>query len=213
MTDQSVQLKGDRVYYQWDSKNNRLQGMSQKVSVLILLSMPKSNATEADLAPAMNEIFLTGTERDEGICRAEENAVFNHLYSNGKVTKSSRQEQNEAKTAPPVQSKAELETICLQNGQRGYRIVKGITPAKALLANDPTYTETARRKKVQGTAIYAVRIDEQGLPTDALLVQPLEPTLNLAAADAVRKWRFQPATYQGEPVPVVVLVEMNFRLY
>jgi TonB family protein len=210
--DTSVQLKGDRVYYLWDSKNKRLQGMSQRESVIILLSMPKPNATEADITPALNEIFLTGKERDEGVCSVEENAVFNHLYSNGKVIKLSKQEQM-TKDAAPIKSKADLETICLQNGERGYRTVNGITPAKAITADDPTYTEEARRKKIQGTVIYAVRIDEHGLPTDALLVQPLEPSLNFAGIKALRAWRFQAATYRGEPVPVVVMVEMNFRLY
>jgi TonB family protein len=213
VTDKSVQLKGERVYYQWDSKNKRLQGMTQQNTVLILLNLSKPNVTEADIAPALNEIFLTGRERDEGVCRPEENAVFSELYANRKVKTRSEQEQIDEKNAPPVQSKSELQTICLQNGQRGYRTVNGVNPAKAVVAGDPSYTETARRQKVEGTVIYAVRIDQYGLPTDALLVQPLEPTLNMAGIEALRSWRFQPATFQGERVAVVVMVEINFGLH
>jgi TonB family protein len=213
VTDKSLQLKGERVYYVWDSKNKHLQGMTQQNTVLILLKLSKPNLTEADIAPALNEIFLTGKERDEGVCRPEENAAFNEIYSNGKVRTLSEQEQIDARNAPPVQSKSELQTICLQKGQRGYRTVNGINPAKALVASDPSYTQTARQQNVQGTVIYAVRIDQQGLPTDALLVQPLEPTLNMAGIEALRSWKFQPATFQAEPVAVVVMVEINFRLH
>jgi outer membrane biosynthesis protein TonB len=33
------------------------------------------------------------------------------------------------------------------------------------------------------------------------------------AVDAVRRYRFEPSTFQGKPVPVEIDVEVNFRLY
>jgi TonB family protein len=33
-----------------------------------------------------------------------------------------------------------------------------------------------------------------------------------AAADAVRRWRFAPATYQGRPIDVYYTVTVNFKL-
>jgi TonB family protein len=213
VTGASMQIKGDRIYYTWDSKNNRLQGTNQKDNVYLSLSFPKPPETEADIAPALNEMFLTGKEMAEGVCKSEENAAFSQLFLNGKPRHLSKQEQIDEKNAPAAQSKAELDLICVQNGQRGYRTKNGIIAAKPLITDDPTYSESARRKKIQGTAVYAVRIDEHGLPTDALLVQPLEPTLNLAGIAALRGWKFQPATFQGEPLPVVLMVEINFRLH
>ena len=35
--------------------------------------------------------------------------------------------------------------------------------------------------------------------------------LDRAAYEAVRRWRFQPATKNGQPVPVMINVEVNFR--
>jgi protein TonB len=37
--------------------------------------------------------------------------------------------------------------------------------------------------------------------------------LDQKAMEAVSKWRFRPATKDGKPVPVMVNVEVHFRLY
>ena len=38
-------------------------------------------------------------------------------------------------------------------------------------------------------------------------------SLDQAAIDAVKKYRFEPATYQGKPVPVELYVEVNFEIF
>jgi TonB family protein len=37
--------------------------------------------------------------------------------------------------------------------------------------------------------------------------------LDEKAVEAVNSWRLQPATKEGQPVPVEINVEVNFRLY
>jgi TonB family protein len=37
--------------------------------------------------------------------------------------------------------------------------------------------------------------------------------LDEKAVEAVRQWRFEPAKKDGHPVPVMINVEVNFRLY
>jgi TonB family protein len=37
--------------------------------------------------------------------------------------------------------------------------------------------------------------------------------LDEKALEAVRQWRFDPATQDGQPVAVLVNIEVNFRLY
>jgi TonB family protein len=44
------------------------------------------------------------------------------------------------------------------------------------------------------------------------ILRPLHPELDAAAVAAFREWSFNPATRDGQPVPVVVTVEMTFRL-
>jgi hypothetical protein len=44
-------------------------------------------------------------------------------------------------------------------------------------------------------------------------VKPLGYGLSEKAIEAVSRYRFKPAMKNGEPVPVMVNVEVNFRLY
>jgi len=34
----------------------------------------------------------------------------------------------------------------------------------------------------------------------------------MAAVDAVREWKFQPATHNGKPIPVLFNLTINFKL-
>jgi TonB family protein len=56
-------------------------------------------------------------------------------------------------------------------------------------------------------------IDPSGRPGSIYVIRSLVPELDLAAVRAVKAWTFNPATFQGAPVPVVINVEVNFRLY
>jgi len=37
--------------------------------------------------------------------------------------------------------------------------------------------------------------------------------LDQSALETVRTWRFEPGTKDGQPVPVWMYIEVNFRLY
>jgi hypothetical protein len=37
--------------------------------------------------------------------------------------------------------------------------------------------------------------------------------LDEKAIEAVKQYRFNPATYEGHPVPVLLNIEVNFRLF
>jgi TonB family protein len=45
------------------------------------------------------------------------------------------------------------------------------------------------------------------------VVRKLDYGLDQSALDAVRRYRFKPAMRNGEPVPTMVTIEVNFRLY
>ena len=76
------------------------------------------------------------------------------------------------------------------------------------------YTDEARRAKLQGVALVSVIVDVQGNPQNAQIVRGLEMGLNEKALEAVRKYRFKPAMLDGKtPVPVMITIEINFRLY
>lgn len=79
-------------------------------------------------------------------------------------------------------------------------------------APQPQYTEIARKARIQGVVIVQAIIDKQGNVTDVKILKPLPMGLDKAAADAVEKWKFKPATLNGKPVDVYYNLTVNFTL-
>jgi TonB family protein len=56
-------------------------------------------------------------------------------------------------------------------------------------------------------------VNHDGLPEAIQVKQSLYPSLDQAAIDALRTWRFEPAMKNGQVVSMWMEVEMNFNLY
>jgi periplasmic protein TonB len=78
---------------------------------------------------------------------------------------------------------------------------------------DPEYSDKARKKKKNGTVILETVVGTDGLTHDIHVLQPLGYGLDEQAVKALGQWKFEPATKDGQPVPVLLQIEMNFRLY
>lgn len=84
-------------------------------------------------------------------------------------------------------------------------------PAK-ISAPQPQYTEIARKARIQGVVIVQAIINKQGDVTDVKVLKGLPMGLDQAAVDAIRKWKFEPATLNGKPVDVYYNLTVNFTL-
>jgi len=98
-------------------------------------------------------------------------------------------------------------------GSAVYRVGNGVKAPHATYSPDPEYSEEARRAKYQSEVTVAGTVDPQGAFTDLCLVQAAGFGLDEQAMRAVRAWKFEPATLQGQPVAVRLHVETTFRLY
>ena len=87
-----------------------------------------------------------------------------------------------------------------------------VTFPKALYHPDPEYSETARKTKFEGDVLLGVVVGPDGKPRSIWIVQPLGRGLDEKAIEAVRQWKFQPATKVGKPVAVVVNLYLRFQL-
>lgn len=79
----------------------------------------------------------------------------------------------------------------------------------------PTYTNAARDAKLQGTVVFETVVSASG---EVLAQRPRKVLgfgLDEAAYDAImKKWRMKPATDKaGNPILVIVPIEVTFRLY
>jgi TonB family protein len=73
----------------------------------------------------------------------------------------------------------------------------------------PVYPDIARAARVSGVVILEVRVGPDGSVEDASVLRSI-PLLDQAAIDAVRQWRFTPTLLNGQAVPVMLTVTVNF---
>ncbi len=84
-------------------------------------------------------------------------------------------------------------------------------PATLLQHTLPVYPLAARKWQVQGTVMINVRISEAGKVADARVISgPVE--LRSAALQAVKQWRYEPATLAGKAVESDAQVAIKFTL-
>lgn len=91
------------------------------------------------------------------------------------------------------------------------RLHAGIDAPRRVKEVTPVYPALARSAGAQGVVIIEAIIDVNGDVVSAKILRSV-PLLDAAAVDAVRQWKYTPARLNGEPVPVVVTVTVNFTL-
>lgn len=99
------------------------------------------------------------------------------------------------------------------DGKPVYKVGGGVTPPRAVYTPDPKYPKPARKKRIEGKVVLLTVIAADGRAHDITITRSLERGLDEAAVKAVKKWRFDPAKKNGEPVAVQINIEVNFRLY
>lgn len=79
---------------------------------------------------------------------------------------------------------------------------------------DPVYPPSARAEKRQGKVIVQGVVDTTGRVRAPVLLKVPEGCEDLAASvvDAVSRWRYEPATIDGNPVPVYFTIVVKFAL-
>ena len=75
------------------------------------------------------------------------------------------------------------------------------------------YADRPRRKKIQGNVVLSIIVNADGTVRDPQVTQSLDKELDKKALECVSKWKFEPATKDGQPVAMHIVVEVNFRLY
>jgi periplasmic protein TonB len=87
----------------------------------------------------------------------------------------------------------------------------GIRAPQKIVDVAPVYPAFAQQARKEGVVILETVIDAHG-GVESVRVQRSVALLDQAAVDAVRQWRFTPALLNGQAVPVVMTVTVNFTL-
>jgi len=77
----------------------------------------------------------------------------------------------------------------------------------------PAYPELARQRGQEGQVVLLVNVDIRGNPTQVLVeASSAYALLDQAAIKAIQRWKFSPASRNGEAVSGTVRVPVTFRL-
>jgi TonB family protein len=98
--------------------------------------------------------------------------------------------------------------------ERVYRYKKfgPVSEPKKISGPTPEYTDEARAEGISGKVVVKILIDAQGQVASAEPLMELSHGLTEKAIEAIERWIFEPATLDGEPVPVEYIVSTTFDL-
>jgi TonB family protein len=98
-------------------------------------------------------------------------------------------------------------------GQGAHRASEpGVNLPRALKTANPFYPREPFDAHLQGAVRLEVVVDTTGQAGDVRVLKSVHPDLDEAAIASVRQWQFAPGTIAGQPVAVVVTMDVTFRL-
>jgi TonB family protein len=77
---------------------------------------------------------------------------------------------------------------------------------------DPKYPQTLIDDRVEGEVVLYAVIRKDGSVDSVQMVRSLDDQLDANAMDALKQWKFRPATKQGEPIEVEAIVHIPFHI-
>ena len=109
---------------------------------------------------------------------------------------------------PPVPGAGEIQWVY---GRTSYTAKGNATTLEKVRDVRPVYPPMAMRYGVQGSVVVEAAVNDRGEVVDARVIESV-PMLNQSTIDAVRQWRFDPATVAPIGAGVLITVKATFTL-
>jgi TonB family protein len=174
-----------------------LNGAAVQVRLLAHVNIEGCYATKKDASGNSTEVFRL---------RAQPKQTFGEEKRQEYIAPK-LPDQSDLPTPPELPKPPEPDTLGLE------RIGHGVSAPVPLNTVAAKYSEEARRKEITGVCLISMIVDTQGKPQNPRVIRSLGYGLDEKALEAVRKYHFKPAMKGKVPVPVMITVEVNFRLY
>jgi protein TonB len=99
-------------------------------------------------------------------------------------------------------------------GGGAYREGNGVTSPRVIKEVKPSYTGEAMRARIQGLVTMEAVVMPDGSVGNVQITKSLDSSFGLdkEAIKTVKQWRFEPGRRLGQPVPVLIVIEMTFTL-
>jgi hypothetical protein len=125
---------------------------------------------------------------------------------------------------PAPQSSAPVKPCRNPDAAGKYRIGCGVTAPQLIQKVDPDFPNVPKSVKLVTSIIVSLTVDAEGEPVDAHVTnsqvdkvdkfsRAFQQRYEDKLVDAVKQYKFKPATYQGKPVPVELNVEVNIDIF
>jgi TonB family protein len=102
----------------------------------------------------------------------------------------------------------------MQFNERIYSVGDSVKPPQVLQQPKPSYTEKARKARIEGVVVVDAIIQKNGSVGQIRVIKGLGYGLDESAVNTISKeWKFNPGTLNDKPVDVSVVMEVSFRLY
>jgi TonB family protein len=127
------------------------------------------------------------------------------------------QQRFDASPEPPEEAVLTSSEPSIEGASAGtspvQRVGGGVSAPVVLRHAEAEFSDKARRAKYQGVCVLSLVVDSYGMPQNVKVVRPLGMGLDEKAVESVLRYRFKPAMKDGAPVPVMLNIEVSFRLY
>lgn len=180
-------------------------------------SAPVANTNRTDVATTK-----TGTSAKQSASRLTPNVVTATL--NAHPISSQRASTEDSNSAPsfdagsvPASAQAAMPGVISSNSsmlpkpEDAVRVGGDVKPGRLISSVQPLYPPTAKMSHIEGDVVIKTNIDEVGRPVNMHVISgPM--ALRQAALDALRQWKYAPATLNGQPISTQLEVTIRFRL-
>jgi TonB family protein len=196
LSEDKLRLEGNRVIYRFDESAERLIPVldQDKIKVTIRLSRPLGTVEEA--SAILGKVFAVTEEERLDLVPPE----WRHYLAAQPIAPGGTNDLKDDDLQNPKTEKV------FHVGDHG------VSPPKLLSRLDPVFPPPIRHETFHGTVGLTVIVDNNGKVRNIKVVHPVGQGLDESAVEAVKHWRFRPATKDGVPVNVAVYIEVDFHL-
>jgi TonB family protein len=219
-----LELDGVRVADVYDLKTSKFSSFRTPQNVRIVVDRDPQQTSSLD--DALSRVFLTRAERLADLVPPywkafAESRVETVPQDTGTTCyriKGAALMTGSGDISIPCEEHATVKQVPTPEPKSGadhlpFRAGEGIIAAKLVYGPDPHYVPLAKVASFQGTTLLIANVTESGTVDEVQIVRPVGFGFDDAAVETVKTWTFKPATKNGQPVPLQINIEVNFRLY
>jgi TonB family protein len=211
--DKELRIKGTRMLCEFTQKGLKLIRNKQKVTISVPLNRPLASEDEA--AAVLGRVFaLTPEEIVSSAPDFWRDYLKQEMLGGPAPVRVPFLPKDQPASNPGAGSDAKRDAKEVDAKEKLFHLgEKNVTAPKPQYTPEPGFTDAARKERYQGVVGLNIIIDPEGRVRGPRIVHALGMGLDESAIETVSKWRFAPATRDGQPVSVAVYIEVDYHLY